>query len=272
MHHMRRRIARVLGLTVLGVCLISVQVRAGASVSVSPSLTEAGPGDTLTVIIYKDSVDITFDGYETVVAYDPAVLRYLSAAEGSVMVNACWNRWFVVSPDTGTVFISHVLMCGGTATQGPGALSTLTFEAQEPGTTAVSADYFWFTLSGLWIKDVDWHDGLVYVNDQAGIGNGSDDGESTLSIEAWPNPAAVFDIVIRSAAVLGARSAPPPLEIFDVRGRAVARPSAQRVIGAGWDYIWDGTDTEGAELPAGVYFARATGPGGSVCKRIVLVR
>jgi len=256
----------------LGLSLAVSPVSAGASVSVYPESTLVEPGDTFSVFIWKDSVDVTFDGYEAVVTYDPAVIKYLGATEESVMVDSCWNRWWVVTPDTGSIFMSHVLMCGGISVQGPGALSALTFEAISEGSTAVSVDYFWFTLSGIWIKDVDWHDGIVDVSGLSGVGKGSGRGESTLSIRVRPNPAREFDITIQGAPLSVTGSAPLPLEIYDVRGRAVASPQLIAVGANRWTYKWDGTGENGHRLAGGVYFARIAIPGLSACRRIVLLK
>lgn len=256
----------------LGLTLATSPVSAGASVSVNPESTLVEPGDTFSVFIWKDSVDVTFDGYEAVVTYDPAVIGYVGATEESVMVDSCWNRWWVVTPDTGSIFMSHVLMCGGISVQGPGALSALTFEALAEGSTVVSVDYFWFTLSGIWIKDVDWHDGIVDVRDLSGVEKGSEDGEFTLSIKVRPNPARKFDIIIQGAPLSGTGSTPPPLEICDVRGRAVASPRLRTADASRWTYEWDGTGENGHRLGDGVYFARIALPGFSASRRIVLLR
>jgi len=256
----------------LGLSLVTTPVSAGASVSVSPESTLVEPGDTFSVFLWKDSVDVTFDGYEAVVTYDPAVIRYLGATEESVMVDSCWNRWWVVTPSSGSIFISHVLMCGGITVEGPGALSALTFEAISEGSTAISVDYFWFTLSGIWIKDVDWHDGIIDVGDLSGVGKGPEDGEFTLSVMARPNPAREFDITIQGAPPSGTGSIPSQLEIYDVQGRVVASPRLTAADPNRWSYEWNGTGENGSRLAGGVYFARIAMPGFSACRRIVLLR
>jgi hypothetical protein len=133
-------------------------------------------------------------------------------------------------------------------------------------------DYFWFTLSGIWIKDVDWHDGIVDVSGLSGVGKGPGDGEFTLSVMVRPNPAREFDITIQGAPLPGAGSTPSPLEIYDVRGRAVASPHLIAADVNRWTYEWDGTGENGRRLAGGVYFARIAIPGLSVCRRIVLLR
>ncbi len=257
---------------VLGSSVVVSPVSAEARVSVNPLRALVEPGDTFTVFIWKDSVDIVFDGYETVITYDEALIEFLGADEGSVMVDTCSNRWWVVTPDTGSVFISHVLMCGGTTAEGPGALSALTFEAVAQGSTAVSTDYFWFTLGGIWIKDVDWHDGTVVVGGQSGVGETHTGCASGLSLTVRPNPASGPEVSIRCSA--GADMGPGRfrLEIYDIRGRVVASPLPAAIADNGWIYLWDGRDRWGSRLAAGVYFAKIAGPGAAVSRRIVLLR
>jgi hypothetical protein len=264
-------IAALLSLVLIHTPLIS-PVMAGVSVSIDPPLTLVEPGDTFTVFIYKDSLDIEFDGYETVVTYDPEIIEYLGASEESVMTAPCPNRWWLVTPDTGSIFISHALLCGGLTTWGPGALSSLEFQAAAEGSTLISADYFWFTLGGIWNKDVDWHDGFVRVGYQTGIGRAYEDGDAGLSLTVSPNPARGGDILIQCSKRADGVTALAQLEIFDVRGRSVARLRPAVAGGTGSTYIWDGTGMDGSRLAGGVYFAGIAGPGPAVFKRIVLLR
>jgi hypothetical protein len=259
-------------LALLWLALTCPPVPAATSVSINPSLTLVEPGDTFTVFIWKDSLDIEFDGYEAVVTYDPAIIEFLGADEESVMTDPCYNRWWLVTPDSGSIFMSHALLCGGLTTEGPGALSSLEFEAVAEGSTLISVDYFWLTLGGIWIKDIDWHDGIVRVGYQAGIGKSIGDGEPSLSITVWPNPAGVSDVRIRCSSQVAIGSTPLPLEIFDVRGRVVARPELEASGGGWWAYVWDGTGGDGSSIAGGVYFARIAGQKCAASGRIVLLR
>jgi len=65
---------------------------------------------------------------------------------------------------------------------------------------------------------------------------------------------------------------PVELSIFDTRGRRV-RTLVDEVRDAGYHTaVWDGSDGQGNEAPAGVYFARLEGPGGKAARAIVYVR
>ncbi len=63
------------------------------------------------------------------------------------------------------------------------------------------------------------------------------------------------------------------LEVFDVRGRLVAKPIDKSVPAGDHTAVWDGRDLGGRELPSGVYFCRLTVGGTPVgTRRVVLVR
>jgi hypothetical protein len=100
------------------------------------------------------------------------------------------------------------------------------------------------------------------------VGDGIRPNQARLR-EVRPNPAhgsvrLVFDL-----------QAPAPVGfvILDLAGRVVARvPASARGAGT-WEEVWDGRDSDGKQLAAGVYFARmdvAGAPGG--LEKIVLVR
>jgi hypothetical protein len=62
-------------------------------------------------------------------------------------------------------------------------------------------------------------------------------------------------------------------EVFDVRGRRVWR-SRQEVAQAGrYRVVWEGRDSQGDEVAAGIYFLRVSGPQGFVqVRKLVIVR
>ncbi len=73
-----------------------------------------------------------------------------------------------------------------------------------------------------------------------------------VTLSAWPNP---FNPAVTIA--FESRAARPAhLDVYDSRGRRVAR-LLDRVVGVGrTEVAWDGTDAGGRSLPSGVYFAR----------------
>ena len=73
----------------------------------------------------------------------------------------------------------------------------------------------------------------------------------------WPNPAAGAS---RLSFELP-RSTSAELSIFDTSGRRVRVLASGRLAAGMHDVTWDGADDRGADLPAGLYFARLTGNG-----------
>ncbi len=68
------------------------------------------------------------------------------------------------------------------------------------------------------------------------------------------------------------REGPAALEILDVRGRRVRSLSASLGRGAGQEVRWDGSDSRGRPLPAGVYFARLVTAEGTATRKLVRAR
>lgn len=238
------------------------QARAAVTISIEPHITYAAVGETIKVYIWKDLPDTIFDGYETIITYNPSQLRYISAAEETVMTKSCGNRWWYLTPASGTVFISHVRMCPPlTLVTGPGALSSLKFKVLAEGRIVISRDYFWFTREGYWIKNTAWEDGLVLVGN-AGVDGNAD--PASAAIKVTPNPGTQF------AFSVGAASG--ELEIHDVNGRVVRTLRGTTDPGASEVLTWDGTDDLNRMCSPGVYFAGLKGAAPFKMCPIVLVR
>ncbi len=89
-----------------------------------------------------------------------------------------------------------------------------------------------------------------------------------LRLTAAPNPAQPFT---RLSYSLDMR-APIRLSLHDAQGRLV-RLLGSEVNEPGTHHVlWDGRDTTGRPLPAGVYFVRLRFPGGETSRKLSLVR
>ena len=89
-----------------------------------------------------------------------------------------------------------------------------------------------------------------------------------MTLQAVPNP---FNPRVTFRFELAVESH-TRLEIFDLRGRRVA-DLGSRVRQAGAHSVtWDGDDTDGRNLPSGVYLARISTPESSASRKIVLAR
>jgi hypothetical protein len=252
----------------LMVSLFTGQASAGATASIYPHVTYASPGQVIRVYLWKDLPDTLFDGYETVIRFNPSDLQLqLSATEESVMTTNCSNRWWYTSPGSGTILVSHVRMCPpNTLVTGPGALSSLSFKVLRQGRIVITRDYFWFTRAGYWIKDVTWEDGLVLAGgDPADVGKdaGLDGGNSYLRV--IPNPGKEFKFDQSPAA--------GQINIYDITGRLVRALGGLRDPGGASAPTWDGRDLWDRACPPGVYMAVPAGsePCEQPC-RIVIIR
>jgi hypothetical protein len=258
-------------LCALCIVLVLVPVTAGASTSVSvyPPTTLVDPGDTFTVFIWSDDDSVRFNGYETVIDFDSTALAFLDAAEESVMTATCSNRFWRVYPGPDSIYIGHGLLCPDTTVTGPGALSSLTFEVLTEGRTVISADFFWFTRAGIYIKDVIWHDGVILSGSPAGVGIKDRPGQSVIDIR--PNPGESFDIHLGLA---GSRDRNHPISprIYDISGRMVKDLLGGTAGTAELCVHWDGTDELGRAVPSGIYLLVLSADCSEKAHKLVLVR
>jgi hypothetical protein len=98
----------------------------------------------------------------------------------------------------------------------------------------------------------------------AGLGVSPSPARGGLLLRIAPNPASGA-----AAATWSGGVGPVRLEVFDARGRRVARGEG----GAAGAWHWSGLDAKGAPLPAGVYFVHARDTaGGHTVERLVIVR
>lgn len=133
------------------------------SVSLQPDPACLAEGERCTLFVYVDSAGSSFNGYETVIRFNPNRLDAIAAYEESVMVDVCGDTWWVRRVGADSVFISHVAMCGPLNATGPGALSAVIFEAVDgPAVTPVYFDYIEFYLAGE-IVPSEARDGTVVI-------------------------------------------------------------------------------------------------------------
>jgi hypothetical protein len=255
--------------------LFTDQASAGATVSIHPQVTYASPGQFIRVYIWKDIPDTLFDGYETVIRFNPSDLQLQAgAAEESVMTNNCGNRWWYTSPGSGTIFISHVRMCPpNTLVTGPGALSSLSFKVLREGRLVITRDYFWFTRAGYWIKDVTWQDGIVLSGASAGVEDGIVAEPGSVRVLVSPNPGHEISVTVQWPAHIAPRAGSQSLCVYDIEGRLV-RTLLKGSAGsdAADTFAWDGTDVLGKVCSPGVYYLSCESGGLVVSKCVVLVR
>jgi hypothetical protein len=268
--------------------LASVLVGAAATASAQPDDFHAfllpdtsliAVGEIALVNFEVDATARQFNGYEVTIRWRSDIVEFLSFIEGPLMTGACGNTFvFPVQPNDSTLTLTHVILCGGVALDGPGVLSTYRFrglvEGESP-VTILSDPSCTFFDAGVCVnpshptfpRQVILHDATILVGEVAGI----DPEESTLrpfrlELNA-PNP---FRPHTSLRFELGA-AAQVRIEVMDVAGRRVWLREA--ALGAGRHAIdWKAIGADGAPLPSGTYFWRLVTPDGSATRKMTLAR
>ncbi len=246
----------------------------GVIVALTPAAQEVAPGAELEVDITLTDAGSPVNGFHAVIGWDPAALTFLPQAplslqEGSLMTEACAERFHRFGQGASADTITDVLLCAGVSVTGPGQLYRLHFRASTtPQATAVTF------LPGLQFYEDGLFVPLAYAGN-AGVGIGMPPvvgaeaplASDRLELRAAPNPArggTVFTIAT-------GRAGPQRLRIADLRGRVVRRfddadfPAGARTV------AWDGRDAAGRLLPGGIYFVTLETRERSVSTRIVLI-
>lgn len=159
-----------LAVVLVAFCCLAAPAYAGVSVSIYPSPICAELEEVFTAYVWVDSAGSEFDGYETVIRFDPSMLSFVSVQEESLMIDPPGGTWWRTEIGDSTVFISHVLLSGGVGITGPGALSSITFQAPaDTGQTEISFDYIEFYRAGQYVPDIVWHDGTVLIREDCSL-------------------------------------------------------------------------------------------------------
>jgi hypothetical protein len=120
-----------------------------------------------------------------------------------------------------------------------------------------------------WIQKDGWYvdDVHVFADQPTGIGDGTVPGAP--AVRNFPNPFNPKTSVQYAVTKAG----PVELSVFDVSGRLVRTLVSDDSHDAGVHAVhWDGTDESGAEVAAGVYFARLIADERSASGKMVLLK
>lgn len=233
------------------------------------------PGDTVTVELKVPVAGPAFNAYDAYLTYDPAVLRFLPAAnastqEGPLMTGACGLRFHVFQADSlaGRLRISHSLMCAGVSVTGPGVVYRVRFRCRDADADTplrlLAAQPFRTTYfyAGIILTPLVTQDASVRV----GTGSTSDvvrprTGMSDLRAVPNPfNPQTRIDFRVD-------RDVPATLCVYDARGRLVTT-LLDGVLAAGPHSV----PFDGSGLASGAYLCRLESAGGSLTRKLMLVR
>ncbi|MBK7770773.1 MAG: hypothetical protein IPI48_09630 [bacterium] len=254
--------------------------------AVVPTPMAADAGDTVLVEYTVPVAGPAFNAYDAYLAYDPAVLQFLPAAnvstqEGPLMTTACGLRFHVFQADTlaGRLRTSHSLMCAGRSVTGPGVLYRVRFrcrdvDADTPLTLLVTSPHkteFYF--AGTIVSPLATISAMVRV----GAGNLAPAPLPTprlglSDLRAAPNPFNPRTTITFEVAPSAVESAGADVTVHSLDGRLVRRLWSGTLTPGTWTGEWDGRDDAGRDVAAGIYLVRAHAGDSFTGGRVALVR
>jgi flagellar hook capping protein FlgD len=240
-------------------------------VAVEPAVNTVAPGDTVYVELDVTKAGLAFNGFDAVIAYDPAALAFLPTSpltlqEGASMKGACGSTFHHFTAAGDSLSISDVLLCGGTTLTGPGQLYKLRFRAlTTPQATWIRIRSVQFYDAGAFVNPDSAHDAVVAI----GVTLATPPGCATRpALRVLPNPAHGATAIEVATALAGEQQ----LDVLDPSGRLVRRlargafaPGTRRVA-------WNGADERGVPVEPGIYLVRLRAGGAITHTRIVVLR
>jgi hypothetical protein len=243
----------------------------GVHVAIIPATSSVAPGAVFDLELRITEAGSAFNGFDAVIGWDPAALTLVplsptSIQQGTLMTGACGNTFHRFTPGSNSVSIADVLLCSGVSVTGPGQIYRLRFQASNtPQATQVQfLPGLQFYNAGLFVNPA------ISANAQIAIGTvgvGPPALGARVSLKATPNPAPGRVTFLIEAD----RAGPLRLTVLDVRGRLVRR-FEDTLSTAATSLAWDGRDTAGRPVPAGVYLVTLDTGGRSISSRVSLVR
>ncbi|MBN2565980.1 MAG: hypothetical protein JXB46_09760 [Candidatus Eisenbacteria bacterium] len=242
-------------LVIAATILLFVFGSAGAypTVYFEPDQLVMEPSEACTLGIRIDNGTDTLTCFRVRFSFNEAVVELNSAQEGSLFSESGHQTMF----DWDALSLGHhecndVTLGFDAFVLCPGELVHLELEAATAGTTTLA------------LYDVDLRDIRRDPILPMGIGNCSvtvlpetgvqeEQGVFTGRLRCFPNPFWSHTRIEFDAC----GDSPVEFRVYDVSGRAVATPEAERVSETRSAAHWDGTGCSGMRLPAGVYFVEA---------------
>jgi hypothetical protein len=253
------------------VLVFALPVASGAvpTVYCDPETVTVDSAEVFQIAVMVTGLD-TLANYQAIFSYDYSVLEYVAAYEGSLYATSGLQTWFLDEEESlGTYEVWDVIFPALTYVLPPGELFRVEFRALRTGTTPI--EFLSVALTDRYregIAPIAWSDGFVVAGDMAGVGVDDTGNAGQLGLP-WPNPtsAGVILPVMPGEEPGHARIS---ADVYDSRGRFVAGLISES--GSGAPAIrWNGRDGEGREVPAGVYYIRAS-EAGAVSRKVVLIR
>ena len=227
----------------------------GVHVALLPATQEVATDAEFTLELWVTQPGSGFNGFDTVIAYNPADLTFIPASptsnqQGSYMTGACGNTFHLFHAGGDSLAITDVLLCSGVSLPGPGQIYKLRFKAAStPRVTQVLIRSIQFYNAGLFVNPAFPSDATVRIGFTVGVDPGAVPG-ATLRLSAAPNPfrdSVGFTIDSPAAGL-------QTLAVRDVAGRAVRHLGTAEVPAGSRLVTWDGRDDRGQAAPAGSYW------------------
>lgn len=266
-------IARFVGVAWIGLGA-GIAGAQGVHVAIIPASSQVAPGAIFDLELRITEAGSPINGFDAVIGYDPAALTLIplsppSLQQGTLMTGACGDLFHRFTPAPGSMTIADVMLCAGVSVTGPGQIYRLRFQASNtPQVTQVQfLPGLQFYNAGLFVNPAN------STNASIGIGMPPVSVSPTartvrLGMKVVPNPAPGGTSFVIEADHGG----PLRMSIVDVRGRLVRRFEDSLATAGRRTLLWDGRDTAGRLLPAGLYLVTLEAGGRSVSSRVSLVR
>ncbi len=210
----------------------------------------------------------SFNAYEVTLVFDPAHLLFqqlapLSLQEGALMTTACPSRFHVFSETSGTIELTHSLLCAGVRVAGEGTVYRLRFQAADHASiSTVEFTSARVVDAGIPLGPITTTGVEVRVGD---VSAAPSPPPGPLLEGPMPNPT-------RGAAGFSVRFPRPTRVVFgiyDSRGRRVSLVYEGAVDSGSRTFRWNGRDRLGRDVPPGVYYARLDTQDGTLSRRLV---
>jgi hypothetical protein len=236
-----------------------VPARAAVTTALTSASATVAPGADFDVFFDVTAAGSSFNGFDLVVGYDPAVLTLLPASpttlqQGCLMTGgcstACGNTFHRYAAAGDSVTVSNSLLCNQVVLSGPGHLYKLRFHAANvSAVTTIRIRRAKFYNAGLFVTPVTTADLSIGIGVVTGVGDGIGSVRKPLRLE--PNPAR-SRVQFQSEDDNGGLV---QVDVLDLQGRVLQR-LAPTWLGPRGRFSWDARDADGARLPAGLYLVR----------------
>ncbi|MFH1279649.1 MAG: hypothetical protein ABIK65_14875 [Candidatus Eisenbacteria bacterium] len=260
----------------LGLVLISLLVSSRANaipvLSLEPESTSVDVSVEFDLSVVIGAEPDTMSNVQVIFQFDPGVIEFVDAFEGSLYVASGYQSFFNVEEESsGTWQVFEVIFPFDSFIQPPGELLVLRFRALAQGFTDITfLSWAVMDINRVQILPVDAVGARVFVGTPTVGVEGAEAGVSLLRLDPpRPNPtrgSTRISFTLPPGVSYGRR-----LGVYDARGRSVRIFDAPAQGGTG-EILWDGRDDRGVESPSGVYFFRLDGSEGGMRQKIVLLR